>query len=64
MDNVDIKVKGMTLTITVDLSKKGTPSASGKSLTIATTKGNAMIEGGVCVGLNVYRKIAKTVEAA
>lgn len=50
--------KGKMLTITVDLSKKGTPSASGKTLVVASTKGNQKIdgEGDFVVGLNVYTK--------
>lgn len=50
-----IEIKGDKLIITVDLTAPGTPSASGKSLVIATTRGNVQI-GGVTVGLNVYRK--------
>lgn len=58
MDNVKIEKKGKILTITVDLSKTGTPSSTGKSLTIASTKGNVKIEGEgeTYVGLNVYKK--------
>jgi len=49
--------KGNVLTITVDLSKKGTPSSTGKSLVIASTQGNVPVEGSdVIVGLNVYKK--------
>ena len=49
------KVEGNNLIITVDLNRKGTPSKSGKSLVIATTRGNVKI-GDVSVGLNVYRR--------
>ena len=57
MTNVKVEKKGNLLTLTVDLSKKGTPSASGKNLVIASTNGNQMIESaGVTVGLNVYKK--------
>ena len=50
--------KGNVLTITVDLSKKGTPSSTGKSVVIASTQGNQPIEGpgDFIVGLNVYTK--------
>jgi hypothetical protein len=56
MENVKMTRVGKVLTITVDLSKKGTPSASGKTLVIASTKGNVKIdgEGEYVVGLNVY----------
>jgi hypothetical protein len=54
--NVEIEVKGDKVTITVDLSGAGIPSASGKTLVIASTRGNAAIAPGVFMGLNVYRK--------
>ena len=56
MENVKIERKGKVLTITVDLSKKGIPSKSGKTLVIASTNGNQRIdgEGDIVVGLNVY----------
>ena len=59
MDNVKMTKKGNILTLEVDLSKKGTPSATGKSLTIGSTKGNQPVPGaeGVYVGLNVYKKV-------
>lgn len=45
------------LTITVDLSKSFGPSASGKTIIIASTEGNQPIDGTpAVVGLNVYRK--------
>jgi ABC-type cobalamin/Fe3+-siderophores transport system ATPase subunit len=57
MKNIDVKVKGNQLTITVDLSKEFGPSASGKTIIIASTEGNQKIEGTVAVlGMNVYRK--------
>ncbi len=59
MENVDIKIKGNTMTITVDLSKTVGPSKSGKTTIVATTSGNAALEGGVIIGMNVYRKNAK-----
>jgi hypothetical protein len=49
------RVEGNKLIITVDLDREGTPSKSGKSLVIATTRGNVRI-GNVSVGLNVYRR--------
>lgn len=55
--NVDLSVKGNTLTITVDLSKEFGPSSSGKTIIIASTEGNFPLPGrGEVVGLNVYRK--------
>jgi hypothetical protein len=50
--------KGKRLVIEVDLGVQGTPSNTGKSIVIASTKGNkAILEAGVVVGLNVYRKV-------
>jgi len=61
MTNTKISRKGNVLTITIDLSKKGTPSSSGKSLVVASTEGNQPIEGegGFVIGLNVYTKNKK-----
>ncbi|MFA5394454.1 MAG: hypothetical protein WC346_00360 [Methanogenium sp.] len=58
MENVDMKVVGDKLVLTVDLSKQVGPSASGKSITIGSTKGNVSVPGkdGISVGLNVYKK--------
>ncbi len=49
-----VKVEGKKMVITVDLSRQGSPSKSGKSLTIATSRGNMRV-GDVSLGLNVYR---------
>ena len=52
-----MKIEGTTLTITVDLSKEFGPSASGKTIIIASTEGNVTIpDRQEKVGLNVYRK--------
>jgi hypothetical protein len=57
MKNVEMTVEGTTLTITVDLSKEFGPSASGKTIIIASTEGNVTIPNRAeKVGLNVYRK--------
>lgn len=57
MKNVEIKVDGDTLTITVDLSQEFGPSSSGKSITIASTEGNVSIPSReeVKIGLNIYK---------
>ena len=58
MKNVEMTVENNILTIKVDLTKDFGPSASGKTIIIASTEGNIVIPG--CddkkVGLNVYRK--------
>jgi hypothetical protein len=57
MKNVEMTVAGNLLTIKVDLSKEFGPSASGKTIIIASTEGNVTIPERVeKVGLNVYRK--------
>lgn len=57
MKNVEMKVEGNLLHITVDLSKTHGLSASGKTIIVATTKGNQELPDhpGVKVGLNVYK---------
>ena len=58
MKNVETKVEHGRLVITVDLTKELGPSASGKSIIIASTEGNIDVPGtaDVKMGLNVYRK--------
>jgi hypothetical protein len=58
MQNVQMKVSGDTLTITIDLSKRLGPSASGKTIGIASTKGNVSVPDHpqISIGLNVYTK--------
>ena len=59
--NINASVSGKVLTITIDLSKDLGPSASGKSLLIASTAGNVEIPGtgGAVLGLNLYRKVGR-----
>ncbi len=57
--NVTIEVKGKQVIITIkDYTKEFGLSSSGKSKTVASTKGNVQVEGtdGLVVGLNAYRK--------
>ena len=58
MKNVDMKLEGNILTITVDISKDFGESKSGKSITIASTEGNISIPENedIKIGLNIYRK--------
>jgi hypothetical protein len=58
MKNVEMKVEDNILTIKVDLTKEFGPSASGKTIIIASTEGNIAIEGheNAKIGLNVYKK--------
>jgi len=58
MKNVEMRIEHGKLIITVDLTKELGPSASGKSVIIATTGGNVDVSGApeTKIGLNVYRK--------
>jgi len=58
MKNVEMKLDGDILTIKVDLTKEFGPSASGKTIIIASTEGNISVpdKDEVKVGLNVYKK--------
>jgi len=57
MKNVEMTVEGTILTIKVDLSKEFGPSASGKTIIVASTEGNVTVPTRQeKVGLNVYRK--------
>ena len=56
MQNVDVKVEGNKMIVTVDISKTFGPSASGKTTIVASTKGNVVVApGGIKMGLNVYK---------
>ena len=59
MKNVDMKLNGNQLVITVDITKEFGPSKSGKSITIASTEGNVSIPDNedIKIGLNINRKI-------
>lgn len=52
--NVEITIEGSKMTLVVDLKADPIPSASGKTLLVASTQGNKKIED-VHVGLTVYR---------
>jgi hypothetical protein len=58
MKNVDMKLNGNILTITVDITKEFGLSSSGKSLIIGSTEGNVSIpeKEEIKIGLNVYKK--------
>lgn len=60
MKNMEMKVEGSTLTITVDLAKEFGESKSGKSIVIGSSEGNISIPDNddIKIGLNVYRKKA------
>lgn len=60
MENVTYEIKGKKLIIEVDLSKELGISASGKSMSIASSKGNKAIgHDDIVMGLNVYKPVKK-----
>jgi hypothetical protein len=53
--NVKTEMKGKLLVITIDTAQRHGKSASGKSETVASTKGNIKVEGtDITLGLNAY----------
>jgi hypothetical protein len=58
MKNIEMKLEGQKLVITVDITKDFGESKSGKSITIASTEGNIPIpeHDDIKIGLNIYRK--------
>ena len=58
MKNVEMKMEDNILIIKVDLTKDFGPSASGKTIIIATTEGNISIpdKENIKIGLNIYKK--------
>ncbi len=56
MDNVKWEVRDNKLIIEIDLTQEFGLSKSGKTISIASTKGNQKIEGtDAVIGLNVYK---------
>jgi hypothetical protein len=57
MENVTMKRDGKKLVIEIDLSTDLGPSASGKTIMVATTRGNAPVPeaSDTYVGINCFR---------
>ena len=57
MDNVQIEVNDNKAVITIDLTKDFGPSKSGKTIVVATTRGNVPIPGSdtIKIGINCYK---------
>jgi len=55
------EVAGNKLVLTIDISGKGKVSASGKSMVVASTRGNVAVADtkGLILGLNLYRKVSR-----
>ena len=60
MQNVKMTVEGRKLHIVIDMDAADTPSKSGKTIVIATTRGNADVADNKAgkIGINYYRPIA------
>jgi len=59
MENLKITIdpSGKKATLVIDLTVKGKPSASGKTIVIASSRGNQPLgETGYMIGLNVFTK--------
>ena len=56
MKNVETSVDKNILTIKVDLTKTFGESGSGKSIIIASSEGNQVIDKDIYLGINVYKK--------
>lgn len=59
MTNVKMETKGKKLIIEVDLDQEHGLSSSGKSVTIASTKGNKSVPSreDIKIGLNIYKPV-------
>lgn len=58
MENVKMSIKGNKLFIEVDLTQDNGISSSGKSISIASTKGNKDVgKDNIKIGLNVYKPV-------
>ena len=58
MENVKISVNKDQLTITVDITHEGAPSKSGKTTTVASTKGFVSVpkHEGIMLSLNINKR--------
>ena len=54
MQNIEMETIGNILTIKIDLSKRLKKSASGKSMMIASTEGNKVVQKNIIIGINCY----------
>ena len=57
MQNIDMKRDGDRLMIEIDLSKEFGPSSSGKTVIVASTRGNASVPDtdGTMIGINCFK---------
>ncbi len=55
MRGMKIEKKNDQIVITIDTKGEAIPSASGKTLLVASTQGNAPVDGTWFVGLNCFK---------
>ncbi len=57
MVNITMVLEKNMLVLRINVKDTGTPSASGKSVVVASTRGNVPVPGtDLTLGLNLYRK--------
>jgi hypothetical protein len=58
MQNIEMDVQGDILTVTIDLTKRGGVSNSGKTISVATTSGGVSVPDhkDIKIGINAYVK--------
>lgn len=44
MDGIEMKVTGDKLVVTIDLTRRGSPSSTGKTLLVASTRGAVAVD--------------------
>ncbi len=54
-DNISATVNGDKLVLEIDLSADTEPSASGKTLIVASSRGNKRVTDEVFIGVNCYK---------
>lgn len=57
MQNIEMRRDGDKLIVEIDLTKDFGPSTSGKTVIVASTRGNAAVPGaeGTMIGINCFR---------
>jgi hypothetical protein len=58
-NNIEVEFVGDKMVLTIDLKADAAPSGSGKTLIIASSRGNKKVNDEVFIGLNVYRYAQK-----
>ncbi len=62
MQNIEIKTNGSKMIVTIDLTKPGVPSSTGKTKLIASTRGAVPVEFPKLPGLKVAVNVTVPVD--